>query len=93
LIALRFRAAACLRRGGGPAYAFPEAVADDGTRSDGADHPGWGRDARTLGQQRALLEEPYLVLYETQPDTDEGQVEAVAIVRVVDGRRDLTALF
>jgi toxin ParE1/3/4 len=42
---------------------------------------------------RILVERPYLVLYETHPDTDEGPVDAVEIVRVVDGRRDLTTLF
>jgi toxin ParE1/3/4 len=39
---------------------------------------------------RMLVEGPYLVLYETHPDTDEGPVDTVDIVRVVDGRRDLT---
>ena len=42
---------------------------------------------------RILLEGPYLILFETRPDTDEGQVDQVEIVRVVDGRRDLTNLF
>ncbi len=42
---------------------------------------------------RMLIEGPYVILYETQPDTDEGPVDAVEIVRVVDGRRDLTRLF
>jgi toxin ParE1/3/4 len=42
---------------------------------------------------RMLVEGPYLILFETRPDTDEGQVDQVAIVRVVDGRRDLTNLF
>jgi hypothetical protein len=37
-----------------------------------------------------LVEGPYLILFETRPDTDEGQVDQVEIVRVVDGRRDLT---
>jgi toxin ParE1/3/4 len=40
-----------------------------------------------------LVEGPYLVLYETHPDTDEGPVDEIEIVRVVDGRRDLTGLF
>jgi toxin ParE1/3/4 len=35
----------------------------------------------------------YLILYETRPDTDEGSLDAVEIVRVVDGRRDLPTLF
>ncbi|MFV3130552.1 type II toxin-antitoxin system RelE/ParE family toxin [Niveispirillum sp. KHB5.9] len=41
---------------------------------------------------RALVEGPYLILFETQPDTDDGPVEWVEIVRVVDGRRDLRDL-
>ena len=41
---------------------------------------------------RVLVEAPYLILYETVPDTD-GPLEAVVIVRVVDGRRDLPSLF
>ncbi|WP_312883808.1 hypothetical protein [Rhizobium leguminosarum] len=40
-----------------------------------------------------LVEAPYVILYETHPDTNEGEVQAVEIVRVVDGRRDLAALF
>jgi toxin ParE1/3/4 len=42
---------------------------------------------------RMLVVGPYLILYETHPDTDEEQVAAIEIVRVVDGRRDLTSLF
>ncbi len=42
---------------------------------------------------RVLVEGPYLMLYELQPDTDEGPTESVEIVRVVDGRRDLSRLF
>lgn len=42
---------------------------------------------------RILVESPYLILYETIPDTDDGPVERVEIVRVVDGRRDLASLF
>jgi toxin ParE1/3/4 len=41
---------------------------------------------------RMLIEYPYLVLYRTDPDTDEGPVDRVEIVRVVDGRRNLTAI-
>jgi toxin ParE1/3/4 len=40
-----------------------------------------------------LVERPYLILFETHPNTGEGPVEEVEIVRVVDGRRDLTSLF
>jgi toxin ParE1/3/4 len=42
---------------------------------------------------RILVEGPYLILFETHPDTDEGSIDEVVIVRVVDGRRDLTKLF
>jgi toxin ParE1/3/4 len=42
---------------------------------------------------RLLIEGHFLILYETHPDTDEGPVEAVEIVSIVDGRRDLTELF
>lgn len=38
---------------------------------------------------RMLVERPYLILYELTPDTDQGTVELIEIVRVVDGRRDL----
>jgi toxin ParE1/3/4 len=59
-----------------------------------ADHPRLGpRRSDIRPATRMLVEGPYLVLYETQPDTDDGTVDAVAIIRVVDGRRDLTALF
>lgn len=42
---------------------------------------------------RILLEGPYLILYQTHPDTDDGPVEEVEVVRVVDGRRDLRRPF
>ncbi len=42
---------------------------------------------------RILVEAPYVILYETIPDTDKGPVQTVVIVRIVDGRRDLTTLF
>jgi toxin ParE1/3/4 len=42
---------------------------------------------------RILLEGPYLILYQTHPDTDDGPIEKVEIVRIVDGRRDLTRPF
>jgi toxin ParE1/3/4 len=42
---------------------------------------------------RILLDGPYLILYETNPDTDDGPVEEIEVVRVVDGRRDLTRPF
>ncbi len=41
---------------------------------------------------RVLIEGPYLVLYEIHPDSDDGRIREVEIVRVVDGRRDLKNL-
>ena len=40
-----------------------------------------------------LVDAPYLLLYETMPDTDEGPVQVVEIVRLIDGRRNLKAMF
>ena len=42
---------------------------------------------------RMLIEGPYLILYETYPDSDEGGIDEVEIVRIVDGRRNLKNLF
>lgn len=42
---------------------------------------------------RILVEGHYLVLYETHPDTDDGSIDLVEIVRVIDGRRDLKRIF
>lgn len=42
---------------------------------------------------RLLIEAPYLIMYRTEPDTDEGPIVAVEIVRIVDGRRELSHLF
>jgi toxin ParE1/3/4 len=42
---------------------------------------------------RILVEWPYLVVYEIHPDSDDGPVREVEIVRVVDGRRNLKHLF
>ncbi len=41
---------------------------------------------------RMLVEGPYLILFETHPNTDEGPIDRVEVVRVVHGRRDLTNL-
>src|SRR4051812_26720548 len=38
---------------------------------------------------RMLVESPYLILYRADPDTDEGPVRTVEIIRIIDGRRDL----
>jgi len=42
---------------------------------------------------RMLVADPYLLLYRTDPDTDEGPIRAVEIIRVIDGRRDLHGVF
>jgi toxin ParE1/3/4 len=42
---------------------------------------------------RMLVEGVYLILYETHPDADEGPIEAIEIVRIVHGHRDLGRLF
>jgi toxin ParE1/3/4 len=57
-------------------------------------HPRMGpRRPEIRPATRILLEGPYLILYQTHPDTDAGQVTEVEIVRIVDGRRDLTRPF
>ncbi len=48
-----------------------------------------GRVAPIFNRARILVEGPYIILFETHPDTDEDPVDWVEIVRVVDGRRDL----
>ena len=42
---------------------------------------------------RALVEGVYLLLYRTFPDTDDGPVDEVEIVRVMHGYRDLSRVF
>jgi toxin ParE1/3/4 len=42
---------------------------------------------------RMLVEGVYLLLYETHPDSDDGPVREIVIVRVVHGHRDLTRVF
>src|SRR5271169_6494136 len=57
---------------------------------------GWRRSKKRKPMVARLIWSPeagpYLILFETGPDTDEGPVDAVEILRVVDGRRDLTNL-
>jgi toxin ParE1/3/4 len=58
------------------------------------EHPRIGPRRSDIAESaRLLIEGHFLILYETHPDTDEGLVEAVEIVSIVDGRRDLTELF
>lgn len=59
-----------------------------------ADFPRMGpRRPEIAPTARMLVESSYLVLYELHPDADDGPVERVEIVRVVDGRRELSRLF
>jgi toxin ParE1/3/4 len=41
---------------------------------------------------RILVEGVYLILYETHPDTNDGPVDSVEVVRIVHGHRDLSRL-
>jgi toxin ParE1/3/4 len=57
-------------------------------------HPRLGRRSPDIGSSiRMLVEGPYVILYETRPDNDGGPIDALEIVRVVDGRRDLTRMW
>lgn len=59
-----------------------------------AQHPrAGGRQPEIYSSARMLVEAPYVILYETHPDVDEGDIHTVEVVRIVDGRRDLAALF
>jgi toxin ParE1/3/4 len=59
-----------------------------------SDHPRLGpRRTDIHVSARALVEGHFLILYETEPDTDLGPVDLVRIVRIVDGRRDLRAIW
>ena len=42
---------------------------------------------------RMLVEGPYLILYETHPDSDDGNIDEAELVRIMDGRRNLKTLF
>ncbi|UXT48185.1 type II toxin-antitoxin system RelE/ParE family toxin [Agrobacterium tumefaciens] len=58
------------------------------------DHPHLGeRHPEIFPSARMLVEAPYVILYETVPDTDGGDIYSVEIIRVIDGRRDLRTLF
>jgi toxin ParE1/3/4 len=51
-----------------------------------------GHAAPKFNPARFSVEGPYLIPCETRPDRDDGPVDWVEIVRVVDGRRDLAKL-
>jgi toxin ParE1/3/4 len=55
-----------------------------------AEHPRLGvRRPDIRPSTRMLIEGPYLIPYETDPDSDSGRIDRVEIVRIVDGRRNL----
>jgi len=57
-------------------------------------HPRLGvRRIEIAPTARMLVEGAYLILYETHPDTDDGPIDQVEIVRVVHGHRDLSRTF
>jgi toxin ParE1/3/4 len=57
-------------------------------------HPRLGvRRSEIRPSARVLIEGPNLILNETHPDSDDGAINEVEIVRVVDGRRNLKSLF
>ena len=56
-----------------------------------AKHPRLGpRRPDIRSETRMLVEGRWLILYRTVPDADEGPIQRVEILRVIDGRRDLT---
>jgi len=58
-----------------------------------AEQPRLGaRRSDISGDARMLVAAPFILLYRTVPNADEGPVDLVEVVRVIDGRRDLTAL-
>jgi toxin ParE1/3/4 len=55
-----------------------------------ADYPRIGvRRPDIRPSARILIEGPYIILYQTHPDSDGGRIDEVEIVRIVDGRRNL----
>ena len=59
-----------------------------------SEHPRIGKRRPDIrAETRMLVERPYIVLYRTEPDSDDGEIAHVIVIRVVDGRRDLTSLF
>jgi toxin ParE1/3/4 len=57
-------------------------------------HPRLGvRRPEIAPSARMLVEGVYLILYETHPNTDDGAIDEVEIVRVVHGHRELSRIF
>ena len=67
------------------------AIEDDAARL--ISHPRLGgRRPEIAPSARMLAEGSYVLLYETHPDTNEGPVQKIEIIRVVHGHRDLPHL-
>lgn len=59
-----------------------------------AEHPRMGPRRREIfPTARMLVVAPFVILYQIEPDLDEGDVQIIEIVRILDGRRDLPGLF
>jgi len=57
-------------------------------------HPWLGvRRSEIAPTARMLVEGAYLTMYETHPDTDDGPINEVEIVRIVHGHRELSRMF
>jgi toxin ParE1/3/4 len=57
-------------------------------------HPRLGvRRPEIASTARMIAEGSYLLLYETHPDTDQGPIHMIEIVRIVHGHRDMTYIF
>jgi toxin ParE1/3/4 len=59
-----------------------------------AAHPRLGvRRPDIYPSARMLVQGVYLIFYRTDPDTDDGPIDEVKIVRIVHGHRDLSYIF
>ena len=59
-----------------------------------AEHPRLGvRRPELTNSARMVSVGNYLIVYQTHPDTDEGAVDEIEIVRVMHGNRDLSRVF
>jgi toxin ParE1/3/4 len=57
-------------------------------------HPRLGvRRPEIAPSARMIAEGSYLLLYETHPDTNDGPIYTIEIVRIVHGHRDMTFIF
>ena len=58
------------------------------------DHPRLGTRLPDIGPgARIMVEHPYLLVYRIHPDDEDAPAAEVEIIRVIEGRRDLAAIF